>query len=100
MKLICDFLPIGKCNKITSADLMRLTGISTPRELSAAVRQERLAGALILSTKSGGGGYYLPTDAAEVEEFINSYSGEARSLFVMLRSAREYMKVSGEVENE
>lgn len=94
MKYIADLLPTGKANRITAGELMRATGITTKRELTAAVRQERLAGHLILSTKADRGGYYLPEDAAEVQEFLNTFSGEARSMFAMMRAAREFVKAA------
>ncbi len=75
---------------MSAAAVMNATGISTKRELSAVVRQERCAGKLILSTKADGGGYYLPGSLAEVKEFISTYSGEAKALFVMLKAARKY----------
>ena len=93
--MIWELLPTGKKNKVSADDLMKMTGIQTKRELSAVVQRERFSGKLILSTKADGGGYYLPGDAVEVEDFIETYSGEARALFAMLKTARQYIKAAG-----
>lgn len=92
--MIWELLPTGKENKVSAVTLMDATGIRTGRELSKVIRQERFSGKLILSTKADGGGYFLPASAAEVQEFIETFSNEARALFAMLKTAREYVRNS------
>ena len=76
-----------------SADELILAGsFADKRALSAAVRAERLNGALILSTKCCGGGYWVSDDPDEIEAFIQTYSAEGRSLFAMQKAARQRQK--------
>lgn len=92
--MIWELLPTGKHNKVTAAALMKATGIQTKRELSAIVQRERMAGLLICSTKSDGGGYYRAANPAEAQEFINTFTGEAKALFAMQKAFRKYVKAS------
>lgn len=97
--LIYDLLPTGKENRVRSDELVRAAGLPDKRALCSRIRRERLDGALILSTKEGGGGYYKPATVAEVNEFIASYSGEARALFSMLAAARKHTdRIEGQLE--
>ena len=89
--IIADILKNGKENKLSAAAVMQITGICSKRELSEEVRRERLAGCLICSTKTEGGGYYLPKDIEEAQEFINTFSREARALFAMQKAFRKYI---------
>lgn len=92
--MIWELLPTGKRNKMSAAALMSATGIKTARELSAAVQRERMAGRVICSTKADGGGYYRAANAAEAQEFIDTFTGEAKALFAMQKAFREYVKAA------
>ena len=85
---IYDLLELGKENKKSTRDLMKITGLDE-RTLRDVVRRERLAGKLIVSTKESGGGYYIPKNAGELKEFLDTMTKEARSIFVMMREARK-----------
>ena len=91
---IYDLLPEGKDRAIKTAQLMDVTGIETKRELCDEIRRERLQGALIISTKSNGGGYYRPKDDIEIATFVATFEKEAKSLFAMLKTARKVLKGS------
>lgn len=91
---IADMLPVGKQNRISAAALLRMTGEKDMRELRNRIRQERMDGALICSTKSGRGGYYLPADAEEGQEFIDTYAGEGEALLAMLGAFRAFVKAA------
>ena len=88
MGYIFDLLPTGKENATSTAELMRITHAKDERDLRSMIAAERKAGAAILSTKGKGGGYYKAASDAELREFLQTYSKEARSIFYMMRAAR------------
>ncbi len=94
MNNIVNLLPAGKENAVPAKYLVGVTGVSSKRELNHRIRAERLNGALILSTKANGGGYYRPKNRQEIQEFVDSYKGEAIATFAMMKTARDVLKVT------
>ena len=90
--MVEELLNRGKENAITTGELMRACYLKHRRDLTTQIARERAAGALICSTTSGQGGYYLPESRAEVVEFINSMSNRAENTFKAITAAREYLK--------
>lgn len=90
--MIRELLGYGKENALTSAKLINECGFTSKRELQDQIAKERAAGAVICSTTSGKGGYYLPKDRAEVTRFIKSMDGRARNIQKSILAAREYLK--------
>lgn len=88
---IYDLLDLGKENKKTTRELMQLTNLDE-RALREAVRRERIAGKLIVSTKDSGGGYYIPKNPGELSEFLATMEKEAKSIFVMMKTARKEVR--------
>ena len=86
--MIVERLPKGKKNAVSTKALCNMTGLGV-RELRAVVAKERIAGELILSSAKGG--YYLPEDRNEVEEFVRTLDSKGRSIMCALRSARAYL---------
>lgn len=66
---VSDLLGYGPDRGLTLSDLRRLTGLD-PRTIRLMIRDERMAGALIISDNRSG--YYLADDAAEVKHFVRS----------------------------
>ena len=96
MKII-DYLPIGKQNAIPNKRLADMLGFGTVRELQHAVERERKEGAVILSTCTEGGGYFLPADETEIRAFIRTLSSRARNTQRALDSALlELDRLSGQ----
>lgn len=89
-------LPIGKKNAISSKDLAILLGFDSIRSLQADIAKSRDAGQVILSSSTGG--YYLPANDEEIEEFIAVLRARAINTFKALRSAKMALKVSKEIE--
>lgn len=87
--MIAEVLGTGKENAKTSEELVRYFGFNTVRELQEVVAKERAAGAVILSTCSGAGGYYLPSDKTEIKEFCRTLENRATNTLVALRSAKK-----------
>ena len=90
--MVVEFLKKGKQKAIPSKQLAKMVGCKNVWDLRALVSQERQQGAVILSTSRGGGGYYLPGDTEEVQEFIRTLDARARHTFLALRSARKYLR--------
>lgn len=92
----------GEQNALTSAYLVQLTGVRSARELQTMIARERDAGALILSTCRGSGGYFLPADGEagqrEVSEFMATLQARAINTLKALKTAREALKyIEGQV---
>lgn len=96
---IAPLLGHGEEAALTTADLLKLTGFRTARELQTQIAKERRSGATIFSTCRNGGGYYLPGPQGEMEaqQFIRTLESRARGTFVALQCARRYL---GEVTGQ
>ena len=84
---ITDYLPTGKENAIPSKTLAEILGFDTVRERQKAIERERQAGAVILSTCTEGGGYFLPANETEIREFIRTLSNRAKNTRRSMESA-------------
>ncbi|MCM1223383.1 MAG: hypothetical protein NC548_53940 [Lachnospiraceae bacterium] len=90
-------LPIGKENAISTNELAVIMGFSDSRSLQADIAKSRDAGQIILSSTAGG--YYLPANDSEVQEFVAVLRSRAINTFKALKSAREYLKADKEQMN-
>ena len=91
--MIADILPTGKKNKMSFEELLEVTRCTSARELRRRIAKEREQGCVILSCPEGG--YWLPKDKQEVEEYIARTEKEANSLLDSLKSARDYLTEGG-----
>ena len=86
----------GEQNAISSSELVNLTGFKSFRELQNEIAREREAGALILSTCRGGGGYFLPSDGEagkrEIASFVATLRARALNTLKALAAAREALE--------
>ena len=90
--MIIELLAEGKENAISTKDLCEAVGGVSVRELRKMVADERMAGAVIASSSTGG--YYIPSNRSEIEEFVRTLDSKARSIMVVLRSARKFLKMT------
>lgn len=90
--MIHELLGQGQSNAIRTADLVRLTGCKSARDLQEQIAKEREAGHLILSSSRRGGGYYLPAPGAagkaEIEAFVATLRARALNTLRILRDAK------------
>ncbi|MGI6181915.1 MAG: hypothetical protein ACOYIE_07545 [Agathobaculum sp.] len=84
---ISEYLPTSKENAIPSGTLAGMLGFDTVRELQKAIERERQSGAVILSTCTEGGGYFLPANEQEIREFIRTLSNRAKNTRRSMESA-------------
>ena len=89
-------LPTGKKNAILSKDLAFLMGFDNTRSLQADIAKSRDAGQVILSSSTGG--YYLPANDEEIEEFIAVLRARAINTFKALRSAKMALEASKDMQ--
>ena len=87
---ILELLPEGKSNAVSAETLTRILHLRNKRELQKRIEQERKAGALILSSTTGG--YYTSHNRAEVQEFCRTLESRARHTFLALRAARRFLR--------
>ena len=90
---LLQILPTGKENGIKNDDLQKILG-TDKRGVSLQIQRARMDGAVICS---GNNGYFLPADAAEVEEFYNIMHARCISLLSALKPAHDFLKKQGEV---
>lgn len=82
----------GEHNAIPARVLMKMTGYSSIRNLQAEIERERVAGALILSKCTEGGGYYLPNSRAEIARYETTLRRRAISTLRTLKTARAALR--------
>lgn len=92
----------GEENAIPSNQLVKMGQFKSVRELQALIAREREAGALILSTCRGGGGYFLPSAGEagkrEIAAFVATLRARALNTLRALKTAREALEsVEGQV---
>ncbi len=95
---IADFIPEGKENAVSRAELARLTGIPD-RNIRAAVKAANKALALetgkaILST-SGKSGYWISASREEMEAYLAESSRRSRSQYQNDAPIRELVRRMG-----
>lgn len=93
---------IGRDNVVLTSDIMRDLAIAK-RAIVKRVLEERSNGALICSTTSGNGGYYLPATIEEIETqkaiLENGFKQRALAVRPFRQALKEY-KAGKEVLNE
>ena len=88
---IMNLLPVGKENAISTADLMRLMGCKSARDLQERIAYERNHGAVICS--GPGRGYWRPKDRQEIQEFVRTMDARALNTLRAAKSARAALKI-------
>lgn len=88
---IMNLLPVGKENAISTADLVRLMGCKSARDLQERIAYERNHGAVICS--GSGRGYWKPKDRQEIQEFVRTMDARALNTLRAAKSAREALKI-------
>lgn len=86
-----NLLPIGETNRVTSAELQGLTGLSY-RQLRREIRKLRLDGLPICSTCCPPGGYWRAENETELATFLRSMDRRGKSVFKAAQSARQTLK--------
>ena len=94
---IADILPVGKENAVTTAELVKLIGCKSARELQEKIALERNAGAIICS--GSGRGYWRPQNRQEIVEFVRTMESRAKNTLAAASGAKEALRVAdGQME--
>lgn len=88
---IMDMLPVGKENAISTADLVKITGCTSSRDLQERIALERNAGAVICS--GAGSGYWRAKNRQELLEFIHCMDARAKNTLAATRSAKKALQI-------
>ena len=89
---IMDILPVGKENAISTADLVKITGCTSPRDLQERIALERNAGAVICS--GSGSGYWRAKNRQELLEFVHCMDARAKNTLAATRSAKRALQIT------
>ena len=96
---IMDILPVGKENAISTADLVKITGCTSARDLQERIALERNAGAVICSGSRSG--YWRAKDRQELLEFVHCMDARAKNTLAATRSAKKALQITeGQFEME
>lgn len=94
---IMDILPVGKENAISTADLVKITGCTSSRDLQERIALERNAGAIICS--GSGRGYWRAKNRQELLEFVHCMNARAKNTLAATRSAKKALQIiEGQLE--
>lgn len=101
--MVFEFLSPGKGAALSTAELLRLTGLPSARALQAQIARERRRGLPILSTCGGRGGYFRPAPGMDGKREITAFCQTVRrramntlQLLRMLKAAANFR--DGEAE--
>ena len=94
---ISSLLHKGKEHAISTKELLKLSKCSSVRELRERVAKERNNGVIICSGPSGG--YWLPANRKEIEDFCRLMETRASQIFSAAKSARKALSIiDGQIE--
>ena len=96
---IFDMLTVGAEYAISRRALVALTGLSD-RQLRRKIALERKAGALILSTTEGGGGYFRAADVQELRRWVAMMTAHTNATLAVIRAAQEALAAEEGVGND
>ena len=92
---VSAFLKKGAENALSTTELVKLVGCSTPRRLQMLVSSERENGELILSSTSGG--YFLPEDGEkriqEIQRFVDQLRARAINTLRAAAAAKRQLRI-------
>lgn len=93
IELLISAIPVGKNNAVTNYQLRELLGISDRevRRLVSIARRE-----VCIINDQNGKGYYMPESRAEAEKWIKQETARAKSIFLGMKGARNYLKGTDE----
>lgn len=88
---IFALMPKGRRNKITASELETLTGANI-RTVTAAISRLRQQGKFICSDDSSDGGYYLPKNIVELQEWVKRELKRIETHKAAVKPAADYLK--------
>lgn len=89
---IMDILPVGKENAISTAELVKIIGCTSARDLQERIALERNAGAVICSGARSG--YWRAKNRQELLEFVHCMDSRAKNTLAATRSAKKILQIT------
>ena len=93
-QILTEHEAISQETRLKADALLSLTGFKDKRALQAAIRRERLGGALIMATKACGGGFWLTTDRHEAALYGEKKRREGVAQIASGKAAREFSETT------
>ncbi|MDL2300398.1 hypothetical protein LJC01_01995 [Clostridiaceae bacterium OttesenSCG-928-D20] len=95
-----SFIPVGEENAITTKNLLKISKMGNIRSLRQKIEQERKAGAVILSTRQNGGGYFLPSPGEkgrqEMQSHIRTIYSQIKNMVDSTHSTKQALNIPEE----
>lgn len=88
--IILNNIKPGRENSISRDKLVSMTGIDD-RTIRDTIADLRASGVPIISNTHKGG-YYLPANADEAQEYIESMESRAKKTFVSIKATKQWIK--------
>ena len=92
---LLDYIPTGEANAVTTAELLRLTGIPSVRALRKEIHQLREQGHIICASTDPPAGYYIAADRQEAARFVPSMESRRREIGRAIKAAKKYIQGAG-----
>lgn len=87
---LLEYIPVGRENAMPAKTLAQRAGYKDVRSLQADIHSLRVNGALILSTTTPPGGYYISQDKQEAARFVRSMEGRRDQIGRAIQAAKQY----------
>lgn len=86
---VINLIPRGKENAITRSELSNLTNIPD-RELREIIKRQCLEQkVLVIGIQGTGGGYYIPTDPSDINDYIRAEHSRAMKILTNVSLAKD-----------
>lgn len=92
---LLDYIPTGEANAVTTAELLRLTGIPSVRALRKEIHQLREQGHIICASMEPPAGYYLAENPQEAARFVPKHGEPPPEIGRAIRAAKKYIQETG-----
>lgn len=96
MKSITEYIPEGRANAVTRAQLHERTGLPD-RKIREEIERARREGAIIINAQDGAG-YYRSEDLREIARQYQQNERRALSILKQQKHLRKRLKVAGMLE--
>lgn len=88
-----EFIPVGRDNAVTRAQLCARTGLPD-RKVREEIEQARRRGAIIINAQDGAG-YFKTDDLSEMKRQFNQNERRAKSILAQQKHLRRRLKEAG-----
>ena len=94
-KFLTDFIPEGRNFAITGAEIGKISGLGSARNVNMAIHDSRVAGVFICNAMEHPFGYFLPDRVEDIIHFVRQMNSRSREIKEAARPAEEYISGIG-----